>query len=169
LPANATAVTNTILDAGTDRRVKAGIPNSVRWSQSWGVLTGGYVRQPVGDTGLSTLTDLTGLSLSVTLVTGRLYRVTVQLYVLQNTSAGTVTIQVRTGTSGAGVTPTPVGMIGATPNIPAGVSAGVSVVGFMTGSGASSFHVRGSTTAGTFDTLGATGGCWFVIEDVGPS
>jgi hypothetical protein len=42
LPANATAVTNTILDAGTDRRVKASIPNSVRWSQSWGVLTGGY-------------------------------------------------------------------------------------------------------------------------------
>jgi hypothetical protein len=167
LPANATAVTNTILDSGTsiDQRVRATSQIGPR-----GVV--GYATQAGSQATISAVTDLTSMLVAWTVPTGggRLYKLTVHVYGQQNTSTGEVVVTVVTGTSGAGsaLTPWPFAIRNA--NLIAGQTANLSGSTYFTASaGAASVHARLQDSVGSFTTFPANGGSALIVEDIGPA
>jgi hypothetical protein len=90
LPANATAVTNTILDAGTDRRVRSGGQLDAR-----GVIA--YAQATLNQTGV-TDADLTSLTVTFTADANRRYKTTVFCgNVTGGASGNTAVLQIRDG------------------------------------------------------------------------
>lgn len=126
----------------------------------WGVMA--YATKTADQTGITTLTDITSLSVTFTAVSTRLYRTTVWMRGSQITSAGTVSATVA---DGASVEKARV----ATSIIAAGFSA-LQVVLIETGiSGSITRKARADTSAGTLSILGAAAGASLItVEDLGP-
>lgn len=126
----------------------------------WGVMA--YATKTADQTGITTLTDITSLSVTFTAISTRLYRTTVWMRGSQITSAGTVSATIA---DGASVEKARV----ATSIIAAGFSA-LHVVLIETGiSGSITRKARADTSAGTLSILGAAAGASLItVEDLGP-
>jgi hypothetical protein len=138
----------------------------VSWNQPWGVLTA-PVSITSAQTGIGTgLTDLTSLVTgSVTAVGNRYWRISFRCSVSQQTSAGLVEITINTGASGAGT------QLQSSQNQLAATTTGAISDYVITtpAAGATQYHLRGHTSANTFDRNGsATQPASIVLEDLGP-
>ena len=165
LAANATAVTNTILDNATtnDKRRPTVSANSAGHN----VL---YARQSASQTGIGTSAnyhDLTSLSGSFVARSDRLYEAVMTVRVLQNTSTGQPSIRIRTGTSGTGSEMTPDGILNSGWSLTAGSVATFTCQGYITGDGPVTLHGQARTTAGTIDTSGGSFACHLYVRDLG--
>jgi hypothetical protein len=123
----------------------------------WGVV--GYATKTADQTGITTLADVTSLSVTFTAVSTRLYRTTVWMRGSQlGGSAGTVSATIA---DGASVEKARV----ATSIISAGFAA-LHVVLIETGiSGSITRKARADTTAGTLSILGAAAGASLIIVE----
>lgn len=134
------------------------------WTEPWGLRTlaiGGS-----DQTGVTTTADIafTANAVSWTGVSNRLYRLTLSAWIQQVTAAGTMSVFMQSGASGAGTNLMRV-------DIPAQAThtQGYLFTAYMVGSGALTAHARVATTAGTVSILGATGATgWMTVEDIGP-
>lgn len=124
-----------------------------------------YSTDTTNQTGIgSSLTDVTRpAAVSWTGDSERLYRITLRVATLQVTSTGQQSVQIVTGTSGAGTE-----LAAATiPGIVAG-GQGLHVLStFIVGAGSMSVHARAATSAGTLTIGNASNTGWLVVEDVG--
>jgi len=131
-----------------------------RWNQPWGYI--GRNASSTSQTSISSETDLTGLSVTWTAVTGRIYRITLQVRVLQNTSTGANEAKI---TNSANTLQNK-----STVSLTAASAFTHNIFAFVTpSSGSVTYKGRLSTTAGTTDTvLSSTQQAEFVVEDMGP-
>lgn len=126
----------------------------------WGVM--GYVLGGTSDqTGISAVADVTGLSVTFTAVSTRLYRTTVYLAISQQTSGGTVAVIIADGAS------TQVNRTDLT--LATNDAAAVAFAHLETGaSGSITRKVRVSTSAGTMTVRGAAAlRAYILVEDLG--
>jgi hypothetical protein len=137
------------------------------WNAPWGIL--GYAEATSDQTSVSTLADVTSLTLTVTLVSNRRYRLSSGALFTQATSASSQTFGLYTGSSGAGTLlaygPANTGLNQAAI---AGLTAAYAAT-VVTGSGSTSYHARASAVAGTLTVSNTTSKGWIMIEDIGPS
>lgn len=114
-------------------------------------------------TGISAMTDLTGLSVSFTSTANRLYRVSFQLRLAQIGSAGLVTAIIADGSNAQHAAWQ--GSIAAGDRLSAHLAYLVAP-----GAGAQTYKVRLSTSAGTVDSLAVSASpAMLLVEDIGPA
>lgn len=120
----------------------------------------GYVAVTANQTGISTVTDLTSLTLTFTAVAGRRYKISGKGLVQQQTLAGTAAVTIWTGATqlgGAGGTLIATGVLTCEP---------VAIV--VPGAGSITYKLRLATTAGTVDLVASsTDPAFILIEDIG--
>lgn len=140
------------------------------WTLPWGVPWGNIAeaKTTTAQNTISTIVDITSLTLTFTAIANRKYIVTMLLpLVNQITSAGTVTPEIQTLASGAGTR-----LQAAQISLAA---AGVSNIQLFTpiqtpAAGSTSYHGRIATSAGTLNISNAAGVVSiFRIDDVGPN
>lgn len=139
----------------------------VAWNTSWGVLTTPVVRT-VAQTGVGTaLTDLTGMTFTVTAIGNRSWKITFSAFIVQNTGAGIPELDLVTGASGAGTTV----QLDAFNAAGAGAFKALGGVLYVApAAGSTAYHLRGKTSANTIDVSSATTQpAILAVEDVGPS
>lgn len=125
-----------------------------------GTLTGGYAQAVVNQTGISAIADLTGLTVTVTVGSGRRIRISGNVGVLQRTSAATADVDIFEGVTQLRRAFTGLAINGAQTLAP-------SVV-LTPSAGAHTYKLRAATTAGTVETVAAaTDPCWILVEDIG--
>lgn len=137
-------------DIATDDRLDA-LPGGVM----------GYVVSSTADSGISTVTDITGLTVTWTAEAARLYKITVFVQVLQSSSTGLAVVTITDGSN--------------TQKAAAGRTLGAAEYGAMnltlleTGlSGSTTRKARLTTDAGTVETIGdANDHPLIIVEDVG--
>lgn len=123
----------------------------------------GYATTTSTQTGISSVTDLTSLSVTVTANTSRLFKITAYVVVFQQTSTGTVTLSIKESatTLGAGQKA-----------VVASNAAIMHVTTLVTApsAGSHTYKLTLATSAGTVDTSSsAAQPAWIMVEDVGPS
>lgn len=139
----------------------------VAWNTSWGLLTTPVVRT-TAQTGIGTsLTDLTGMTFTVTAIGNRWWKITFSAFMVQNTGAGIPELDLVTGASGAGTTV----QLDAFNAAGAGAFKTVGGVLFVApAAGATAYHLRAKTSASTTDVSAATTQPTILgVEDSGPS
>lgn len=156
----------TIYETDTDRLL---VYNGVgwrggAWNAPWGVV--GYVKGASTDqSGIGgAATDITGLSVTWTTVANRLYVVTLNANVQQNTSTGNASVSIANAAN--------VSSLQRTTTLTAGSLASVTVVAPMAGLAAGTWtsKARASTDAGTLTIVGTfTREATIIVEDVGPN
>lgn len=160
LAANATAVTNTILDAGTDQRKAAGLIKGA----------GGVVAAPVSlnnQTGIASVTDLTGMTFTFPAYSTRRYRADVYVTNLsQQTANGTVILSI-TNASNTTLAQVSQDCTTLTANGPLALT-----YHFVGTNASTTLKARMSTSAGTVNIgsgINSTTKCWMSVEDIGPA
>lgn len=134
------------------------------WNAAWASVTE-TVYTSTQD--LTTLADITGMTVTFTAVANRLYRLTIVGTANNVTAAGGMTLQIVTGLSGAGT-------------VIANDQLVCSVVGQFPciaraplqtpTAGSVSFHARAAAGAGAFRTNGSASNPWtFSVDDMGPA
>lgn len=112
----------------------------------------------------STATDVTGLSLSVTVAASRLIRISSNIRVLQNTLDGFAELRLLAGA-------TVIDRKGRTLKAAAADVLTLEVIHAPSSSGSVTYKAQLLTTTGTLDTLTASGApviaSWLIVEDVG--
>jgi hypothetical protein len=121
----------------------------------------GYASTTTNQTGISAVTDLTGLTLTFTAVAGRRYKITGQIRAVQNTTSSNNTLSI---TDGAGTAANQ-----SVQSIPAGSGLMHYVTAVVVpGAGSKTYKLRLQTGAGTTDTsVGASAPGFILIEDIG--
>jgi hypothetical protein len=136
------------------------------WNAPWGRQA--HLARVADQTGIGTsATDLTSLTVTFTAVANRYYKISADVFFLQNTSGGLVTVTINTGSSGAGTV-----LATRAVNTENGARfVSLSAVAIHTPSaGSVSYHLRGFTSANTVDLkASATQPSLILVEDIGPS
>jgi hypothetical protein len=127
-----------------------------------GTMPGGYVQNTSGQGSITTLTDITGLSATVTTVTGRRYRISAYCYNLSNTTAGAATsVLIREGSTTLQISQQ------TTPGANYGLAYNPSVV-ITPSAGSHTYKVSVDVSAGTATfNAGATAPAYILVEDIG--
>lgn len=133
------------------------------WNLPWGVI--GVAAATSAQTGISAVTDLTGLTVTWTAVANRYYKATAQVVVEQMTGAGAPSIIIANG-AGTQLNQNQT-------SEPAGSDfVGLQCITYLTGlsAGSQTIKVRCQTTANTVNTASAaTLPAVLIIEDMGPN
>jgi len=128
-----------------------------------GMLPGGYASVAVDQGAITTLVDLTGLTVTVTLFAGRRYRISTFLSASNATAAGSVQVFIVDTTG-------PVNLVrGETVSSAAGSITSISPSAIVSpGAGAKTYKLQATGTGGT-GSLRATIAlnCYIMIEDIG--
>lgn len=138
-----------------------------RWSAPsaagpWG-LVGYAMPTAAGQTGITTVTDLTGLSVTATAVAGRLWRITFFVVVQQVSSTGVHNITLADGSNTALAQP------GASVGSGSFMTTGGSII-VTPSAGSNTYKLRAQTSAGTLSiNQSSTAPNAIIIEDVGPA
>lgn len=131
------------------------------WNAPWGRVGSASTATAQSGVGAS-LTDLTSLTMNVTLVANRYYRATLHVPYTQVTTAGTADFVILNGVTG-------IGGFAATLAATEYATASISCL-FTASSGAATIKGQAKTTAGTVTTnVTANSPALLVVEDVGPS
>jgi hypothetical protein len=151
--ANATTITNANI---TDLRTFARTP--VR--TAWGVV--GRASQTAAQTGISTVVDVTGLTVTFTAVADRVYRVEGMVRLDQVTSPGLTTLTITDGANN---------QLAATQRTLSVQRDTLNILFYATpAAGSVTYKLRLTTTAGTVSALGApTSPNVLIVEDIGPA
>jgi hypothetical protein len=126
----------------------------------WGIM--GYAQATANQSGITTATDVTGLSVTFTAISSRYYKTTIYTFsALQNTAAGFPEFIIADGSN----VQKQAGVI----YLPASTQAPLSVSVVETGlSGSVTRKARAATTAGTLlMAAGAASPMFIVVEDIG--
>jgi hypothetical protein len=129
----------------------------------WGLLASGYAASTGSTSGVTTATDVTGMTCTPTLVANRIYRVSYGGNFLQSTSAGNAQLLLVVGGS------TKDARAGTQPASNYFTAQGVIYLSGLA-AGATTFKCQITTSAGTVGTnFAATQPGIIMVEDVGPS
>jgi hypothetical protein len=157
LAANATAVTNTILDSGSsiDQRRSALPAIGARGQVAYAEVT-------ANQAGISTVVDLTSLTVTWNALANRRYLISGYVRALQNTSTGDVSCTITDGSNAV--------KANALQTAPAANYRMLEPKEVVTpGAGSVTRKLRMTTTAGTVDlSAAATAKSYIMVEDIGP-
>lgn len=130
------------------------------WNMPWGVL--GVATTTTAQTGISTIVDLTSLTITFTAVTGRRYKYSGQVSVKQQTAAAIVDLVLTTTT--------PTTVIQTTAQMAAANQNTMTFTGYETiSAGSVTRKLRLQTSAGTVDAQTGNIASFYIVEDIGPS
>lgn len=140
----------------------------VGWYQSWNKPWGrvGYAKSTTSQTGISALTDLTGMSAACAVVAGRLIRITGETRIIQQTSLGFVEMYALVGATVLDRKGKPCAASGAD-------TVHVDTYDLPAATATVTYKLQLGTTAGTVDTVlsGAAPliNSVLIAEDIGPA
>ena len=156
--------TNPTAELWYDTDEPATLSPDLRWNTAWGVV--GVATATANQAGITTQTDLTGLSVTWTAVAGRRYKVSAYTMVTRTVADGTT--QVLILTSGGSVFQ----VISSQPNVAADNLESSGFVIVTPGAGAQTFKLAITRASGT-GTVGlsatANAPAFILVEDIGPS
>ena len=127
-----------------------------------GVNLGGVRFTESDQTGITTATDVTGSSKTITTLAGRAYKFTVRIAIDQVTTDGTTAVFLNRGGSDVHY------LLQAPLVAASGVYILTGVAVDIPGAGSFAYKVRVSTTAGTVTLSHTTSRGYMTIEDIGP-
>lgn len=135
---------------------------SLPWPLPWGFI--GFAEATGVQTGITTSTDVTGLTVTFTAVANRRYKLTAFVNLLQSTNTGNVQVIIADGSNNSqaiGTDTYAAGEYGTTVAIKGSVSPAA---------GSTTYKVRINTSAGTVGlNQGAGYPTMFLVEDIGPN
>jgi hypothetical protein len=145
----------------------AGLAAGSAWNQAWGVVPGGYQQATTNQTGITTVVDLTSLTVTWNAVAGRRYRITVQTLPTSTVANDGVETSITTG-AGSRVKGSRTG-----PMATLGEPVSCDPVAYVVpGAGSQTYKARMQRSLGTGSiTNNATSDnpSFICVEDVGPN